>query len=150
MSPSPSQSPLTDKGAVVPSAANTIKVWPIGHTKVPGGDGIAAGVCGPTPGPTVIGFMDPDTAYPRCFVIGPSQQLELVNSTDRFGGPGQSLTVRWADYPTVTIKPGHAVIYVGEFSSYLGGGEHHPVASPLDTTPELYLRDATHTLAGSP
>lgn len=115
-------------------------------SKQPGAQHIVAGACPHAIGAYAVIDIDPDTPAPRCEAVSAWQQLEIVNNTDGFGLKGRPVTVRWADYPSVTIQPRHSLIFVGQFGSYLGGGDHEPAISLYGGGgPEIYLQDRTHT-----
>lgn len=115
-------------------------------SKQPGAQHIVAGACPHAIGAYAVIEINPDTPAPRCEAVSAWQQLEIVNNTDGFGLKGKQVTVRWADYPSVTIQPRHSVVFVGQFGTYLQGGDHGPAISLYGGSgPEIYLRDSTHT-----
>ncbi|MBT8162952.1 MULTISPECIES: hypothetical protein [Arthrobacter] len=133
------------------SGSAIITVQPGAHHLIPAtSDRIAAGVCGLAVGPVAVVFINPDTPGPRCQTVTASQSLEIVNHTGSFGFAGKTVTIRWAPYPTVSLDPGQAVMFSGEFGAYLAPGDHFVwISVYAGGGTEVYLRDATKT-AGSP
>ena len=149
--PVPSAAQAGAPTSLLPSEGAIITVQPGAHHLIPAtSDGIAAGVCGLAVGPVAVVFINPDTPEPRCQTVIASQSLEIVNHTGSFGFAGETVTIRWAPYPTVSLDPGQAVMFSGEFGAYLAPGDHLVWISVYSGGgTEVYLRDAAQT-AGSP
>lgn len=118
--------------------------------------GPAAGVCSSRWPRVIVIDMNPDTPAPRCVSASAGNIIEVVNRTDGFGQHGHSMTISWASFPPVTLRPGQSAIFDAPVGSYLAPGDHvlqtraypdGPLVPPEGA--EIYVRDATHT-AGSP
>jgi hypothetical protein len=91
----------------------------------------AAGSCAFTTGTVVTVTLNPDVPMPRCVSLHRWQELRVVNNSTLLGSPALTLTVRWADYPARTLKPGESTTYKDLAGSYLAVGVHRIVAAPL-------------------
>jgi len=98
-------------------------VMPTSHAKVAGHDEVA-GVCGASQGLVAVVDVGPDTPNPRCQVVARNQELEVRNKTSQFGQHGREVTIRWRNYPPVTLQPGQHAVFAGPFGGYLLPGSH--------------------------
>lgn len=140
--PSPSTSP-TQSPSEAPSASGTTSPAPTGtpsphlvvaaHRRgsglVPAAGAVPAnGGCGGQRGAVVVVAVEPYGPTPPCTEIAGDQKLRVVNATND-GATGTPLTVQWADYPPIVLKPGWAVTYPEPASTYLALGVHQVAAS---------------------
>lgn len=84
----------------------------------------AAGACGQAIGADAVIDTNPDIPQPRCLVVRADQHLEVRNTSNRFGQPGQPITLTWPPYSSRTLAAGASTVYGATFSSYLALGVH--------------------------
>jgi hypothetical protein len=83
-----------------------------------------AGACSRTAGPVVTVSVNPDVPDPRCTEVRPDQHLRVVNTSDRFGQHGKTITVRWPSFASRTLPVGSSTVYARPLGSYLARGVH--------------------------
>lgn len=107
---------------------------------------VTAGVCERAVGPVAVVVINPDIPTPRCQTVAGSQGLEIVNRTGDFGSTGKTASIRWDPYPAVSLEPGQAAMFSGQFGAYLAPGDHLvSISVYAGGGAEIYLRDATQT-----
>jgi hypothetical protein len=84
----------------------------------------ASGICESSRGDVVVVTASPDTPAPRCAKVVGSQRLRVVNNSDTFGSPGQTITVRFADFAPRELAIGATTTFERSFGSYLMLGDH--------------------------
>jgi hypothetical protein len=84
----------------------------------------AAGACGRATGTVVTVDVNPDTPLPRCSVVRGYQQLRVVNTSNRFGQRGRTVTIIWPPFTPRTVAVGESTQYHQDFSDYLALGVH--------------------------
>ena len=131
----------------VPSESATITVQPNTHGLIPAvSSTITAGVCDRAVGPVAVVVINPDIPTPRCQTVAGSQGLEIVNRTGDFGSTGRTAIIRWDPYPAVSLEPGQAAMFSGQFGAYLAPGDHLvSISVYAGGGAEIYLGDATQT-----
>ena len=75
--------------------------------------------------------MNPDVPMPRCVSLHANQQLRVVNDSTLLGSPALTITVRWADFPARTLRPGQSTTYTEPAGRYLAVGVHRVGTAPL-------------------
>ncbi|MFB9820612.1 hypothetical protein [Arthrobacter ramosus] len=149
--PGPSPSSAPPSASIVypplPSESATITVQLNTHGLIPAvSSTVTAGVCERAVGPVAVVVINPDIPTPRCQTVAGSQGLEIVNRTGDFGSTGKTATIRWEPYPTVSLEPGQAAMFSGQFGAYLAPGDHLvSISVYAGGGAEIYLRDATQT-----
>lgn len=61
---------------------------------------------------------------PRCLVVRPDQRLEVVNTSNRFGGPGAAVTVTMPGFAPRALAIGARTVFERPFGAYLAPGVH--------------------------
>lgn len=84
----------------------------------------AAGICLPPQGRLAVIRVNPDTTDPRCAEVTATQRLRVVNLSNRFGQPGQAITIRFANFPRRVLAVGNGATYDRQFGDYLARGDH--------------------------
>jgi len=103
----------------------------------------AAGICGWSDESTVTILINPDTPSPRCSLVFPDQNLKIVNSTNKFGQPGESITVMLPGGLQRLIPVGGSFLVDRPFGAYLAPGVHRITISPQASGGEIWLRKST-------
>lgn len=100
----------------------------------------AAGACqSGTDAPATI-ELNPDVPLPRCLIVRPDQPLRVVNTTARFGSPGQVVTVQLGTLPLRRLAPGASTTYDALGDLLVPGVHRLKTSLYAGSGPEIWLK----------
>ena len=85
--------------------------------------------------------IEPDGALPLCSVVGPQQELEVVNNMVAvLHGRAMVAHIGFAHEPRVTVPVGSAVLFVSPISRCLANGEHYLYYDAKSSPADIWLK----------
>ena len=133
--------PSLSTSSLTTTAASTTLKAARGNALIPADAPLpAAGACARASAHIAEIDVNPDAPSPRCVVVDQGQYLLVRNTTDQFGGPGATVSVRWANARPVSLRPGQSHAFPALFGTYLAPGVHWLHISHYAGSAEIWLR----------